>query len=91
MEIAVSALERFLGDSLLRVLLKLLVLSFLVGIVMSAFDWTVWDIYVGLRNFVLRIWNMGFAALGRFGDYLLIGAALVIPVFLVLRILSYRR
>jgi len=88
---ALSAFERFLGDSPLRVLLKLLVLSFIVGIVMAAFDWTPWDLYLGVRNFVLRIWDMGFAALGRFGEYIVIGAAVVVPVFIILRILSYRR
>lgn len=86
-----TAFERFLGDSPLRVAIKLLVLSLLVGIVMSAFGWTVWDIYYGLRDFILRVWNMGFAALGRFGDYIAIGAAVVIPVFIVLRILGWRR
>jgi len=88
---ALSAFERFLGDSPLRVLLKLLVLSFIVGIVMAAFDWTPWDLYLGVPNFVLRIWDMGFAALGRFGEYIVIGAAVVVPVFIILRILSYRR
>jgi hypothetical protein len=34
---AMSAVARFLGDSPLRVVLKLIVVSFLVGIVMSAF------------------------------------------------------
>ena len=86
-----SAIERFLGDSPLRVLLKLLVLSFVVGIVMAAFDWTPWDIYHGVRDFVLRVWNMGFAALGRFGEYILVGAAIVVPAFIVLRILSWRK
>jgi hypothetical protein len=86
-----SALNRFLGDTPLRVVLKLLVLSFLVGIVMSAFNWTPWDILVGVRELIVRIWDMGFAALGRFGDYLLLGAAVVVPVFIVLRILNYRR
>lgn len=86
-----SAIERFLGDSPFRVFLKLLVLSFIVGIVMAAFGWSPWDIYDGVRDFVLRIWNMGFAALGRFGEYILVGAAVVIPAFIILRLLSYRR
>jgi hypothetical protein len=87
----VSAIERFLGDSPLRILVKLLVLSFIVGIVMAAFNWTPWDMFYGVRDFLLRIWSMGFAALGRFGEYILIGAAVVIPAFIILRILSYRR
>lgn len=86
-----SSIERFLGDSPLRVVLKLVVLSFLVGIVMSAFGWTPWDIYFGIRDFIWRLWHMGFAALGRFGDYLVIGALVVIPAFIVIRILSWRR
>lgn len=71
--------------------LKLLVLSFLVGIVMSAFGWTPWDVLYGIREFFLRIWDLGFDALARFGDYILLGAAIVIPAFILLRILNYRR
>jgi len=87
----VSAINRFLGDTPLRVALKLLVLSLLVGIVMSAFGWTPWDILAATRDFFVRVWDMGFAALGRFGDYILLGAAVVVPVFIVLRILNFRR
>ena len=86
-----SGLTRFLGDTPLRVALKLIVISFLVGIVMSAFGWSPFDIFYGVRNFFIDIWNMGFRALGRFGDYILLGAAVVIPVFIILRILSLRK
>lgn len=91
MEKRLSALNRFLGDTPLRVLVKLIVVSFLVGLVMSAFGWSPMDIYYGIRNFFLDLWHMGFAALGRFGAYLMLGAAVVIPAFIILRILSYRR
>lgn len=86
-----SAINRFLGDSPLRVALKLLVLSFIVGIVMSAFDWSSWDVVEAVREAVLRVWNMGFAAFERFFGYILLGAAIVVPAFLILRLLSYRR
>lgn len=86
-----SALARFLGDSPLRVVVKLLVVSLIVGFVMSAFDWSPMDIYYGLRDTVIRLWNMGFDALGRFASYVVLGAAVVVPAFLVLRLLSYRR
>ncbi len=86
-----SAITRILGDSPLRVALKLLVLSLLVGLVMSAFGWTPWDILDRIRDLFLSIWNMGFEAIARFGDYILLGAAVVVPAFIVLRILSYRR
>ena len=86
-----SAITRFLGDSPLRVVLKLIVVSFLVGLVMSAFGWSPFDIVEAVRDFLTRIWNMGFSAVDRFFDYFLLGAAVVVPVFIVLRVLSYRR
>ena len=84
-------MTRFLGDSPLRVILKLLVVSFLVGLVMSAFGWSPYDVLDGIRNFFLDIWNMGFSALERFFSYFLLGAAIVIPAFIILRLFSYRR
>ena len=86
-----SAITRFLGDSPLRVLLKLIVISFLAGVVMSAFGWAPWDIIEQIRDFFLDIWNMGFKAIDRIGGYILLGAAIVIPAFIVLRLFSYRK
>jgi hypothetical protein len=86
-----SALIRFLGDSPLRVALKLIVVSFLVGLVMSTLGWSPFDIVAGIREFLAGIWNMGFRAVERFFGYFLLGAAVVVPAFVVLRLLSYRR
>lgn len=86
-----SALTRFLGDTPLRVVLKLIVVSFLVGLVMSAFGWSPFDLLQAMRDFVMDIWNMGFRAIERFVGYFLLGAAVVVPAFIVLRLLSYRR
>lgn len=86
-----SALNRFLGDSPLRVILKLIVVSFLVGLVMSAFGWSPFDVFYGIRDFFLDIWNLGFQAFDRFFGYLLLGGAIVIPAFILLRIASYRK
>ena len=84
-------MTRFLGDTPLRVLLKLVVISFLVGVLMTAFGWSPLDVLYGIRDFVLDIWNMGFAALERMLGYFLLGAAIVVPAFIILRLLSYRR
>ncbi|MET0597044.1 MAG: DUF6460 domain-containing protein [Mesorhizobium sp.] len=86
-----SGLTRFLGDSPLRVLLKLVIISFLVGIVMSAFGWSPFDVVYGIRDFVLDLWRMGFRAIDRFVGYFLLGAAIVVPAFLVLRLLNLRK
>ncbi len=86
-----SGLTRFLGDTPFRVFMKLLLLSFLVGILMSAFGWYPIDVLDTIVEFAQRLWNMGFEAFYRFGHYLLLGAAIVVPVFLLLRLFSYRR
>ncbi|MNL54207.1 hypothetical protein D3C87_1775170 [compost metagenome] len=82
--------NRFLGDTLARTVVKLLVVSLIVGFIMTIFGIDPLDIVDGIRNFFLEIWYRGFAALGRVGDYLLIGATVVIPVFVILRLLNMR-
>lgn len=86
-----GSVSRFLGDSPLRVLLKLVVLSFLVGFAMHAFGWMPIDVWYALREAVLDIWNMGYDALGRFFSYFVIGAVVVVPIFIVIRLLNFRR
>ncbi|RJG46601.1 MULTISPECIES: DUF6460 domain-containing protein [unclassified Mesorhizobium] len=86
-----SGLTRFLGDSPLRVFLKLVVVSFLVGIVMSFFGWSPYDVFYQIRDSILQLWNMGFRAIDRFVGYFILGAAIVIPAFLLLRLFSYRK
>lgn len=83
--------NRFLGDSLGRTLIKLVVVSLIVGFVMTVFGLTPWNIIYGFRDFILELWHRGFAALGRVGDYLLLGATIVIPLFVILRLFSYCR
>jgi hypothetical protein len=86
-----EGLNRFLGDTPGRVIVKLLVLSLIVGFLMTVFGWTPTGIFRSIRDFILDLWYTGFDALGEVGDYLLIGAAVVIPLFIILRLLSFRR
>lgn len=86
-----SGIAKFLGDSPLRVAIKLLIISFLVGVVMSTFGWSPYEVVAWARDTVMRAWNMGFATVDRFLEYMLLGAAIVIPAFIVLRLLSYRK
>ncbi|MBN9055089.1 DUF6460 domain-containing protein [Shinella sp. NM-101] len=86
-----NGVNGFLGDTPVRVIVKLLILSVAVGFLMSIFGLYPHDILMAARDFVIDLWNTGFKTLGRIGDYLLLGAAIVIPVFIVIRLLSYRR
>ncbi|MCI5078230.1 DUF6460 domain-containing protein [Oricola sp.] len=85
------SVNRFLGDSVARTIIKLIVVSILVGMVMNVFDIYPLDIFYAFRNFVVNLWEKGWAALGRFGDWLILGGMVVVPVFILLRILNYRR
>ncbi|PTM97631.1 DUF6460 domain-containing protein [Mycoplana dimorpha] len=86
-----DGVNRFLGDTPLRIIVKLLILSVALGFLMSVFGLYPEDILRGVRDFVINLWETGFEALGRVGDYLMLGAVIVVPVFFLIRILSYRR
>ncbi len=82
---------RLLGDSPLRVAIKLIVVSVLVGMVMNFFGWNPRDILWAIEDAVRDVWNMGFRAFDNFVGYFLLGAAIVVPAFIVIRLMSYRR
>lgn len=81
----------FLGDTVGRTIIKLLIISVLVGMVMNVFGLSPLDIIDAVRDFFVRLWQSGWAALGRFGDWLILGASVVVPVFIIMRVLNYRR
>jgi hypothetical protein len=84
-------LSRFLGDTPGRVILKLLVLSFVVGVLLSALDLHPLDVFDGMVDFIRRLWNLGFEALGQLGGYFVLGAVVVVPVWIVIRLLAMGR
>lgn len=84
-------LNRLLGDSPGRTIIKLVILSVVVGFVMSMMGFSPWDLVRLVDNGIRELWHSGFRALGRVGDYLLVGAMIVIPVFIILRILNWRK
>jgi hypothetical protein len=86
-----DGLNRVLGDTPGRTIVKLVVVCIVVGFVMSTFGLYPMDILNWLQRSIHDLWRNGFAALGRVGDYLILGAAIVIPVFIVLRILNWRK
>ncbi|MGB3500211.1 MAG: DUF6460 domain-containing protein [Mesorhizobium sp.] len=84
-------LNRFLGGSPLGVLIKLVIVSLIVGFFMAFFGVSPWDVFYWIEDTLVRIWNMGFAALGDVAAYILLGAAIVVPAFIILRLLNWRR
>ena len=83
--------NRFLGDTPGRTIVKLAVISFVVGIIMSALNFTPYEVWEAIRDFFARLYDLGFEAVYRVAKYFLWGALVVIPIFLVLRVLKLGR
>jgi len=83
--------NRFLGGSPLAVLGKLVLLSVLIGVVLSALGLDPWNIVQSLDRLIRHIWNMGFDAVRWLWRYFLLGAVLVIPIWLIMRLVRAPR
>lgn len=82
-----TTLTRILGDTPGRVLVRLIFLSFVVGVVMAALGLEPATLLARLVDMVEGLWNLGWGAVEKAWQYLLLGAVVVIPVWLVLRVL----
>ena len=86
-----NALTRFIGGSPLAVLFRLLVVSLLVGAFMVWQGIHPQDIVRAVWNILMRLWNAGFDSIREVGEYVLAGAVIVVPVWLVMRVMGARR
>ena len=81
-------MERFFGGNPALVLLRLAILSLIVGVVLAALGFSPFELIDSLRRLVERIYDMGFAAVEKAFRYLLLGAVIVFPVWIVMRVLK---
>jgi hypothetical protein len=81
-----DVINRFFGGPPLAVIARLILLSILVGVVLHAIGLDPWNILDSLRRFIVSIWNMGFDAIRWVWRYFLLGAALVIPIWFIVRL-----
>ncbi len=76
----------FLGGSPISVIVRLILLSILVGVILSALGLDPWNIFHSIERLIRSIWNMGFDAVVWLWRYFLLGAVIVIPIWLVVRL-----
>jgi hypothetical protein len=81
-------MERFFGGNPALVLLRLVILSLIVGVVLAALGFSPFEILDSIRRLAERIYDMGFAAVEKAFRYFLLGAVIVFPVWLVMRVLK---
>lgn len=85
-----SSFRRFIGGSPTAVLLKLVTVSFIVGALLMWLRISPADVLAEIQTLTQQLWTYGFRSLHDFGGYLMAGAVVVVPTWLVIRILSYR-
>ncbi len=81
-------MNQFLGDTPFRVLVRLLVLSFVVGLILSVIGLHPLEIFEWLQRLVNRIYQMGFDVFREAFSYLFLGALIVVPIFLIMRFMK---
>jgi hypothetical protein len=79
--------NRFFGGPPLSVIFRLILLSILIGVILEVLGLDPWNIIESLKRLVLHIWDMGFDAVRWLWRYLLLGAAVVVPIWLVVRLI----
>ena len=79
---------RFFGGPPLWVLVRLILLSVLVGVILSALGLDPMNIARSLERLVRGIWDMGWDAVSWVWRYFLLGAVLVLPIWLIVRLVK---
>lgn len=85
-----SSLNRFLGGSPLAVFVRLLFVSLIVGAFLMWLDIRPIDVIYSVERLFRRIWNLGFDAVREIFEYIIAGAVLVVPIWLVIRLMNMR-
>jgi hypothetical protein len=88
---APDGVTRFLGGSPLSVAFRLILLSVLVGVVLAAIGFDPYNIIRSIELLFRRLWDLGFDAVNWLWRYFLLGAVIVIPVWLLSRLFGSPR
>ena len=86
-----GTVTRVFGGSPLAVLARLALVSILVGVILSALGLDPFDIVRSVERLIRHIWNMGFDAVRWLWRYFLLGAVIVIPIWIVVRLVNAPR
>ena len=77
------------GGNPVGVLIRLALLSIVVGIVLSALGISPTNLFYHLNILARRIYDLGFDTVEWVVQYLVLGAMVVVPIWLIARFLGY--
>lgn len=88
---APPAVERVLGGSPISVLSRLVLLSILVGVVLATVGVDPLNILKSIEGLARQVYAMGFDAVRYVWQYFILGAAVVVPLWILMRLLGRGR
>ena len=83
---APSPAYRFFGGSPLAVIFRLVLLSILIGFILKVLGLDPLNIIRSIQDLIRSIWDMGWDAVVWLWRYFLLGAVIVIPIWLIVRL-----
>ena len=86
-----NTLARFVGGSPMAVLLRLIVVSFVVGLILETLGFDPASLMGQAERALRHILEYGLTDVRQFGRILLTGAMVVVPVWIVLRLIDAGR
>jgi hypothetical protein len=86
-----DTMSKVIGGTPLAVLGRLILICILVGVVLNALGLDPFDIVQSIERLINSIWNMGFDAFRWLWRYFLLGAVIVIPIWIIMRLINAPR
>ena len=80
--------RQFFGDSVAGTVIRLVLLSIVVGIVFSALGITPFNIVERIELLIRRIADLGFDTFRWAFNYFVLGAVVVIPIWFIVRLVK---
>ena len=81
-------MEQFFGGNPGLVLVRLAILSLVVGVLLAALGFSPFDILRSIHELIIRIYDLGWHAVEKAWRYFLLGAVIVFPVWFISRLLK---
>jgi hypothetical protein len=86
-----DGLRRFIGGSPIGVFIRLAALSILIGFVLTVLGLDPRNILYSIETLIRWVFTLGFDAIESLWRYLLLGAVVVIPIWLIMRLVQSRK
>ena len=81
-----DVVSRIVGGSPVGVLVRLVLLSIVVGFILHAAHIDPEDIFRSIEELIRSVWDLGLEPLRWLWRYFLLGAVIVVPVWLLIRL-----